>query len=168
MLIYCSWRICRQVYDNDKNAIDAQRLQGDRPGCQPGGAHHKGLPYVHEILCAGEEHFQNNCENNDVRGLEIQSVCYEKGMKTGQFMPEASKTTLDWLKESFSEVWDKEIWPPSSPYCKPLDYFVCGVSEFRVNAKPHNKTAYLILYNISITTTKSGMGYQGIMINNEP
>jgi hypothetical protein len=41
-------------------------------------------------------------------------------------------------------VWAKEIWPPSSPDCKPLDYFVCGVPEFRVNAKPHNKTAYLI------------------------
>jgi hypothetical protein len=31
-----------------------------------------------------------------------------------------------------------------SPDCKPLDYFVCGVSEFRVNAKLPNKTAYLI------------------------
>jgi hypothetical protein len=41
-------------------------------------------------------------------------------------------------------MWAKEIWPPSSPDCKPLDYFVCGVSEFRVNAKPHNKTVYLI------------------------
>ncbi len=38
----------------------------------------------------------------------------------------------------------KEIWPPSSPACKPLDYFVCGVSEFMVNAKPHNKAVYLI------------------------
>ena len=65
-------------------------------------------------------------------------------MKTGQFMPEASKTTLDWLKESLLDVWDKEIWPLSSPDCKPLDYIVGGVSEFRVNAKPHNKTAYLI------------------------
>jgi hypothetical protein len=26
----------------------------------------------------------------------------------------------------------------------PLDYFVCGVSEFRVNAKTYNKTAYLL------------------------
>jgi hypothetical protein len=41
-------------------------------------------------------------------------------------------------------MWEKEIWPPSSSDCKPLDYFVCGVSEFRVNAKPHNKTVYLI------------------------
>jgi hypothetical protein len=41
-------------------------------------------------------------------------------------------------------MWVKEIWPPSSPDCKPLEYFVCGVSEFRVNAKPHNKTVYLI------------------------
>ncbi len=50
-------------------------------------------------------------------------------MKTGQFMSEASKKTLDWLKESLSDVWDKEFWPPSLPDCKPLDYFVCGVSE---------------------------------------
>jgi hypothetical protein len=41
-------------------------------------------------------------------------------------------------------MWAKEIWPPSLPDCKHLDYFVCGVSEFRVNAKPHNKTVYLI------------------------
>ncbi len=59
-------------------------------------------------------------------------------------MSEASKTMLDWLKESLSDVWEKEIWPHSSSDCRPLDYFVCGASEFRVNAKPHNKTAYLI------------------------
>ena len=43
------------------------------------------------------------------------------------------------------DVWEKEIWAPSSPHCKPLKYFVCGVSEFRVNVKPHNETAYWIL-----------------------
>ncbi len=42
-------------------------------------------------------------------------------------------------------MWEKEIWVPSSPHCKPLQYFVCGVSEFRVNVKPHNETAYWIL-----------------------
>jgi hypothetical protein len=46
-------------------------------------------------------------------------------MKTGQFMLEASKTTLDWLNESLSDsdsdVWEKDIWPPSSSDCKPLD-----------------------------------------------
>jgi hypothetical protein len=66
------------------------------------------------------------------------------GMKTGEFMSEASKMMLDELKERFLGMWAKEIWPPSSPACKPLDYFVCGVSEFRVNSKPHNKTVYLI------------------------
>jgi hypothetical protein len=57
-------------------------------------------------------------------------------VKTGQFMSEASKMTLEWLKESLSYMWEKEIRPPSSPDCKPLDYFVCGVSEFRVNTNP--------------------------------
>jgi len=41
-------------------------------------------------------------------------------------------------------VWDKEVWPPSSPDCRPLDYFVTGVSESSVTASPHNNTAALI------------------------
>jgi hypothetical protein len=32
-------------------------------------------------LRTGDEHFQNNCVNDGVRGLELQSLCYEKGMK---------------------------------------------------------------------------------------
>ncbi len=40
---------------------------------------------------------------------------------------------------------DKEIWPPSSPECSPLDYFAWGVFESRVRAKPHDKTKNLIL-----------------------
>ncbi len=65
-------------------------------------------------------------------------------MKTGQLMSKASKMTLDWLKESLSDMWEKDIWPHGSPDCEPLDCFMCGVSKFRVNAKPHNKTAHLI------------------------
>ena len=38
----------------------------------------------------------------------------------------------------------EEIWSPSSPDCNPFDYFVCGVSELRVNAKSHNKFKDLI------------------------
>jgi hypothetical protein len=34
-------------------------------------------------LGAGDEHFQNNCMNDGVRGLELQRLCYEKGMKQG-------------------------------------------------------------------------------------
>jgi hypothetical protein len=26
-------------------------------------------------------------------------------------------------------VWEKEVGPPSSPDCNPLNYFVCGVSK---------------------------------------
>jgi hypothetical protein len=59
-------------------------------------------------------------------------------------MSEASNTTLNCLKESLSEMREKEIWPLSSPGCKPLDYFICGVSEYRVNVKPHIITPYPI------------------------
>jgi hypothetical protein len=55
-----------------------------------------------------------------------------------------SKKTQDLLRENLPEVWEKEVWPPSSPDCNPLDYFVWGVTELRVNAKPHSKTEDLI------------------------
>ena len=38
----------------------------------------------------------------------------------------------------------EEVWLPSSPDCKPFDYFVCGVSELRVKAKSRNKYKDLI------------------------
>ena len=49
-----------------------------------------------------------------------------------------------WLKETFTEVWVEVVWPPSSPYCKPFDYFLCGVSQLRANAKSRNKSKDLI------------------------
>ena len=86
---YCSWRICLPTgLRKRKNAQEAQRLEGDCPGCRPGGAQCKGPPQVHEVLGARDEHFQNNCEKDSVRGLEIQSLCYVMGMKTGEFMSE--------------------------------------------------------------------------------
>ncbi len=41
-------------------------------------------------------------------------------------------------------MWEKEIWPPSSIECSPLDYFAGGVSELRVRAKLHNQIKDLI------------------------
>ncbi len=37
-------------------------------------------------------------------------------------------------------MWVEEVWLPSSPDCKPFDYFVWGVSELRVKAKSRNKS----------------------------
>jgi hypothetical protein len=36
------------------------------------------------------------------------------------------------------------VWLPSSPNCKPFDYFVLGISELRVKAKSRNKSKDLI------------------------
>ncbi len=44
-------------------------------------------------------------------------------------MLEASKRTQDLFKENLQEVWDKKVWPPSSPDYSLLDDFVWGVSE---------------------------------------
>jgi hypothetical protein len=41
-------------------------------------------------------------------------------------------------------LWEKEIWPPSSPVCSPLDYLAWGVFELRVRAKSRTKSKDLI------------------------
>jgi hypothetical protein len=38
----------------------------------------------------------------------------------------------------------QRFWPPSSPDCNPVDYFVWGVTELKVYAAPHNKTEDLV------------------------
>jgi hypothetical protein len=63
-------------------------------------------------------------------------------MKTGQFMSEARKTTLEWLKESLSYMW-----------------------ELRVNTKPHYKTAYLIPKIMKVMESlDKGKGLQEIQV----
>jgi hypothetical protein len=44
-------------------------------------------------------------------GLEVQILWYEKR----SILPEAGKRMQDWLKENLPEVWEMEVWPPSSP-----------------------------------------------------
>jgi hypothetical protein len=55
-----------------------------------------------------------------------------------------SKRTQEWLKANLLEVWEKEFWPPSSPDCNPLKYFVWGFTEIQVNKVPHNIADSLI------------------------
>lgn len=49
-----------------------------------------------------------------------------------------ASSTQQWLAANVPEFWPKEIWPPSSPDCNPLDYFVWGVCERETNKQPHN------------------------------
>jgi transposase len=48
-----------------------------------------------------------------------------------------SNVTQSWLRENLPEFWEKEVWPPCSPDCNPLDYFVWSVCERDVNKQPH-------------------------------
>ncbi len=50
-------------------------------------------------------------------------------IRRGQLCLEASKRMKNWLKENLQVVWDKEVWPPSSPDYSLLVFFVWGVSE---------------------------------------
>ncbi len=55
-----------------------------------------------------------------------------------------SKLAQDWCAANLLEFWPKEIWPPSSPDCNPLDYYVWSVCEQEVNKAPHNTAASLM------------------------
>jgi transposase len=55
-----------------------------------------------------------------------------------------SKKTQDWCRDNLPFFWEKEVWPPSSPDCNPMDYFVWGVSERDVNRSPHSSKQSLI------------------------
>ena len=49
------------------------------------------------------------------------------------------------------DFWGKEVRPPSSPECKPLDYYVWGACERTINRSPNNtldslKTAMVAVF----------------------
>jgi hypothetical protein len=50
----------------------------------------------------------------------------------------------NWLKDRFTEVCVKEVWPTISPSCIPFNYFLWGVSELSVHANSGNKSKDLI------------------------
>ena len=54
-----------------------------------------------------------------------------------------AKMTQDWLRVCLPEFFAKEIWPPSSPDCNPLDYFLWSECERETNAAPHTSVASL-------------------------
>ena len=53
-----------------------------------------------------------------------------------------------WRRQKASELSEaptnKEVWPPRSLDCNPLNYYVCGIAEFDVNNAPHNTKESLI------------------------
>ena len=48
-----------------------------------------------------------------------------------------AKNTQNWLRDNCPGFISSEEWPPSSPDLNPLDYFIWGTLEARVNAKKH-------------------------------
>jgi len=55
-----------------------------------------------------------------------------------------SNKTQAWCRDNLSFFWEKDVWPPSSPDCSPLDYFVWGVAERDVNRSAHKNRESLI------------------------
>ncbi len=47
------------------------------------------------------------------------------------------------MKANMENHWSQEIWPPSSPYCNPLNLSMCSEFDREVNKQPHNTLAFL-------------------------
>jgi hypothetical protein len=51
---------------------------------------------------------------------------------------------MKWCRDNLPFFCEKEIWPPSSPDCNLMGYFVWGVSERDVNRSPQSTKRSLI------------------------
>lgn len=49
-----------------------------------------------------------------------------------------ARKTQAWLYANLPYHWSPDLYPTSSPDCNPLDYYLWGVVESQVNAKPHS------------------------------
>ena len=49
-----------------------------------------------------------------------------------------ARITQAWCYQNLPHQWSPDLWPPSSPDCNPLDYFVWGVLERIVNSRAYN------------------------------
>lgn len=56
-----------------------------------------------------------------------------------------SKVTQTWLKDNCYDFVPFTHWPPSSPDCNPMDYFVWGYIENLTNRTSHNTKASLVI-----------------------
>ena len=61
--------------------------------------------------------------------------------------------TQEWLAGNLPEYWPKEVWPPSSPDCNPLDYFMWSVVERDVNRTSHNTIDSLKTKIVAVMTS---------------
>ena len=48
-----------------------------------------------------------------------------------------ARKTQSWLHSNVPHHWSPDLWPPSSPDCNPLDFYVWGVVEREVNKVRH-------------------------------
>ncbi len=58
------------------------------------------------------------------------------------------KVTQNWWQGNLPEFWTKEVWPPSSPDCNPMDYYVWSVRKRDINKTTHN-TATLLMAKLT-------------------
>ena len=128
-------------------------------GClQPGRHNRHSLPAVPPTAGAAIRHadiFEAGLRVNTVVYLDVKETVVKPWMDSiaaGRpyiFQQDGapahnSNRTQQWCEANLPFFWEKEVWPPSSPDCNPLDYFVWGVAERDVNRSSHNTKQSLV------------------------
>ncbi|QQP36610.1 Transposable element tcb1 transposase, partial [Caligus rogercresseyi] len=65
-----------------------------------------------------------------------------------------SHLVQNWLLDNLPMFWSKEMLPPSSPDCTPLNYYLWGVLERESNKRTHNS---IVLLKASIVEEVASM-----------
>jgi hypothetical protein len=68
----------------------------------------------------------------------------------GQSPTHTTKITQACLKVNLKDHCPKEIWPPNSLYCNPLEYFLWSEFEREVSKHTHNNLASLNAKNLVV------------------
>ncbi len=100
----------------------------------------KGLSLRIAIRC-----FKSRKIYVDESGSTENSCCFIHPyvFKQDRLPAHTTKITQDWLKTNLKDSCPKEIWPPRSLECNPLDYFMWSLVGREVNKNPHNTLASL-------------------------
>lgn len=49
----------------------------------------------------------------------------------------SARSTMDFCRENFPKVWEKDLWPSNSPDLNPMDFSVWGILENEISSTKH-------------------------------
>ncbi|QQP42372.1 Uncharacterized protein FKW44_017010, partial [Caligus rogercresseyi] len=109
------YRVAQELNESNGNATSLRKTQD-----QPRSKKKRTPEFLHEL----QERI-NDDPGTSMRDLAAKMNVDEKTIRTAVHEDLRSKSLKcqNWLSDNLPMFWSKEIWPPSSPDCKPLDYY---------------------------------------------